>query len=136
MFYIFTPQSLLTLPKKKKKATPLGLQNHYALVPESQKLSELVNFLAAHSSSKIMVFLLTCAHVDYYARLLPKIEVLQGLKIEALHGKMVFVCVCVRESVCVRQRERAYAHEREIERESERERARERERELFVNVLA
>jgi len=75
--------------KKKTQATPLGLQNHYVLVPESQKLSELVNFLAAHPGSKIMVFLLTCAHVDYYARLLPKIEQLEGLKIEALHGKMV-----------------------------------------------
>ena len=36
-----------------------------------------------------MVFLLTCAHVDYYARLLPKLPALQALSIEALHGKMV-----------------------------------------------
>jgi superfamily II DNA/RNA helicase len=59
------------------------------LVPEGHKLSELVLFLQEHKHSKIIIFLLTCAHVDYYARLLPQLPALSGLKIEALHGKMV-----------------------------------------------
>jgi hypothetical protein len=33
-----------------------------------------------HTGCKVMVFLLTCAHVDYYARLLPKLPALQALR--------------------------------------------------------
>ena len=36
-----------------------------------------------------MVYLLTCAHVDYFDRLLPQLSQLSGLAIESLHGKMV-----------------------------------------------
>ena len=73
------------------QATPLGLVNHYVVLPEALKLSELVRFLEApqQAKAKIMIFLLTCAHVDYFARLLPRLPQLSHLRIEALHGKML-----------------------------------------------
>jgi len=73
------------------QATPLGLVNHYVVLPEALKLSELVRLLEAPSQAKakIMIFLLTCAHVDYFARLLPRLPQLSHLRIEALHGKML-----------------------------------------------
>lgn len=75
--------------RNRTQATPRRLHNFYSVLPEALKLAELVAFLAANPGAKIMVFLLSCAHVDYFARLLPKIDALQGLRIEALHGKMV-----------------------------------------------
>ncbi len=51
--------------------TPATLSNSYVLVPYDRKPAELVAFLAAHASEKIIVFFLTCAAVEFYARALP-----------------------------------------------------------------
>ena len=73
----------------KQQATPLTLTNDYMICPAEKKLSQLVHFLAEHRTEKCMVYLLTCAHVDYFSALLPLLPGLEESVIMSLHGKMV-----------------------------------------------
>lgn len=73
----------------KQQATPLTLTNDYMICTPDQKLNQLVCFLGEHCEDKCMVYLLTCAHVDYFAALLPLLPNLSGANIMSLHGKMV-----------------------------------------------
>lgn len=51
--------------------TPAALHNMYMLVKAEDKLEQLVAFITAHRKHKIMLFLSTCAAVDYFSRILP-----------------------------------------------------------------
>ena len=67
--------------------TPATLKNFYLTCPADQKFSYLVTFITQHRQDKIMVFMSTCACVEYFAKALrcilkTKIDVL------AIHGKM------------------------------------------------
>jgi ATP-dependent RNA helicase DDX55/SPB4 len=67
--------------------TPATLKNFYLICPADQKFSYLVTFITQHRQDKIMVFMSTCACVEYFAKALrcilkTKIDVL------AIHGKM------------------------------------------------
>jgi ATP-dependent RNA helicase DDX55/SPB4 len=79
------------------QATPATLRNFYVVLPPAAKLGALAAFLAAHAQRKVIVFFLTCAQVEYFARLLPQLGALAGLRFSALHGQME-----------ARRRERAY----------------------------
>ncbi|KAL2634811.1 hypothetical protein R1flu_006290 [Riccia fluitans] len=68
--------------------TPAGLTAQYAVVEADMKLAHLVNFLLEHASSKIIVYFMTCACVDYWGTVLPQLKMLKGLSIIPLHGKM------------------------------------------------
>ena len=57
------------------------------------KPAQLVAFLVEKAkTSKVIVFVLTCAAVDYYAAVLPKVKALVAAgvakTVEALHGRM------------------------------------------------
>ena len=45
--------------------------------------------MLSHKDSKILVFFLTCASVDYFARTVQSLPATAGLKIKSLHGRMV-----------------------------------------------
>ena len=45
-----------------------SLRNWFVTLPTDLKLAHLVRFLSAHRSDKIIVFFLTCACVDYFAK--------------------------------------------------------------------
>lgn len=51
--------------------TPSTLKNYYMIVESDQKLNQLVTFVQAHRKQKIMLFLSTCAAVDYFSKILP-----------------------------------------------------------------
>lgn len=54
-----------------------------------EKVPQLVEFLKAHArGQKCIVYFLTCACVDYWATVLPRLQGLKKLPITALHGKM------------------------------------------------
>uniref|UniRef100_A0A914W141 ATP-dependent RNA helicase n=1 Tax=Plectus sambesii TaxID=2011161 RepID=A0A914W141_9BILA len=65
--------------------TPASLENYYAIVPTEGKLWALIEFLRKHKTAKILVFLSTCACVDYFARILAVL--LKKRTLLALHGK-------------------------------------------------
>jgi ATP-dependent RNA helicase DDX55/SPB4 len=79
---------------KHGQATPAALTNYFLLCPLEEKLGQLVHFLAARAADsancRIIVFFLTCACVDYFAKVLGELVKTCGLRLPALyslHGK-------------------------------------------------
>ncbi|VDN97979.1 unnamed protein product [Rodentolepis nana] len=74
-----------------QQRTPSSLENFYFVVDPGDKLRALVTFLRSHATNeKIVVFLATCAAVDYFARLLKGglLPPSQSHLVHALHRKM------------------------------------------------
>jgi ATP-dependent RNA helicase DDX55/SPB4 len=71
-----------------EQATPSTLRNMYAVVSSKQRLPFLAALAAAHKDAKIMVYVLTCACVEYFARALQAISPDERGSLFALHGKM------------------------------------------------
>ncbi|KAJ9576529.1 hypothetical protein L9F63_025575 [Diploptera punctata] len=68
-------------------STPATLTNYYTVCEPEEKLSRMVGFLKTQGShQKYMLFVSTCACVDYFATILKML--FRDLKIFALHGKM------------------------------------------------
>ncbi|KAJ9589586.1 hypothetical protein L9F63_017171 [Diploptera punctata] len=67
-------------------STPATLTNYYTVCEPEEKLSRLVGFLKSQGShQKYMLFVSTCACVDYFATIL---KIVMRFEIFALHGKM------------------------------------------------
>ena len=85
--------------QKGVRNIPTALQCFYITSPYDQRLSQFASFMTAHSSEKVIVFVSTCACVDFYSlaiNQLMKTEArLEGtpffpssLLVVGLHGKM------------------------------------------------
>jgi ATP-dependent RNA helicase DDX55/SPB4 len=70
--------------------TPMTLRNSYMFVPAEQKLNHLVHFLTERHTNKVIVFVLTCALVQYLDVVLPRLRAIKdkNITITSLHGKM------------------------------------------------
>lgn len=68
--------------------TPSSLSIFGRILPVNQKLNHLVAFLRSHTADKIIVYGLTCACIDYWFYVLRTMEILKGITIRALHGRM------------------------------------------------
>eukprot|EP00116_Pleurobrachia_bachei_P001306 sb/3461568/ len=66
--------------------TPLSLRNYYICCQEEMKLSTLLSFLRHEKDGKKMVFVSTCAAVEYLGKLITTI--FKNTKVLLLHGKM------------------------------------------------
>ncbi|CAI5535211.1 unnamed protein product [Closterium sp. Naga37s-1] len=68
---------------------PVGLQVQ-AIVCEGarSKASQLVHWLSQHPDRKVMLFVMTCACVDYWGSVLPLLSPLKGISFFPLHGKL------------------------------------------------
>jgi ATP-dependent RNA helicase DDX55/SPB4 len=89
----------VTVPSRggRRYATPHEVRNSWAVVPQCEKLSALLGLLrelhgadgaGGAGGHKTMVFVLTCAAVEYLARLLPALRECAGLRVVGLHGQM------------------------------------------------
>ncbi|EQC32301.1 hypothetical protein SDRG_10048 [Saprolegnia diclina VS20] len=67
--------------------TPTTLTNWYAEVEYDAKLAALIQFVAGRPNEKCIVFLSTCASVDFFGKVLEML--LPDLAVVSLHGKMV-----------------------------------------------
>ena len=56
---------------EKIQKTPATLKNYYMIVEANEKFNQLMNFLQAHKKEKLMLFVSTCAGVDYFSKILP-----------------------------------------------------------------
>ncbi|XP_071641918.1 probable ATP-dependent RNA helicase DDX55 homolog isoform X1 [Temnothorax longispinosus] len=79
--------ALIVVKEKSNVSTPVNLKNNFTRVHPEYKLPVMIDFIRLIGfRTKYMIFLPTCACVDYFSRviqaLLPSINVL------ALHGKM------------------------------------------------
>ncbi|OUZ99168.1 Helicase [Macleaya cordata] len=68
--------------------TPLGLDIEYMECEADKKPSQLVDFLTKNTNEKIIIYFMTCACVDYWGVVLPRLAALKGCSIISLHGKM------------------------------------------------
>ncbi|PIA59544.1 hypothetical protein AQUCO_00400438v1 [Aquilegia coerulea] len=68
--------------------TPLGLQMEYLECEADKKSSQLVEFISKNMSEKIIIYFMTCATVDYWGVVLPRLATLKKCPIIPLHGKM------------------------------------------------
>ncbi|KAL9421746.1 hypothetical protein AB3S75_034085 [Citrus x aurantiifolia] len=68
--------------------TPLGLHLEYLECEPDEKPSQLVDLLIKNKSKKIIIYFMTCACVDYWGVVLPRLAVLKSLSLIPLHGKM------------------------------------------------
>ncbi|KAI8008193.1 DEAD-box ATP-dependent RNA helicase 18 [Camellia lanceoleosa] len=68
--------------------TPSGLHLEYLQCEADKKPSQLVDLLIKNKSKKIIIYFMTCACVDYWGVVLPRLAVLKGFTLIPLHGKM------------------------------------------------
>ncbi|KAG5492823.1 hypothetical protein JKF63_01403 [Porcisia hertigi] len=72
-----------------KPQIPEQLSNYYAFARASEKLDRLVEFLAAHKDEKVLVYVMTCASVEWlYEALATVLCKDEADSVFALHGQM------------------------------------------------
>lgn len=80
---------LVRVTTKAPQSTPELLENYYMITKNNGKLGTLITFLEERQVNKAMLFLPTCATVDYWSEIFPHImEKKLNLSVLALHGKM------------------------------------------------
>lgn len=78
-----------------QRQTPTQLQSHYRVCNTKEKICFLVSFIEKHvrkNRSKAIVFVTTCASVDFFISTMPFLSQLQDTQFVALHGKMTQKC--------------------------------------------
>ncbi|KAJ4969690.1 hypothetical protein NE237_002789 [Protea cynaroides] len=83
-----TQDELASSHELASSKTPLGLTIEYMECEADKKSSQLVDFLKDNMSRKIIIYFMTCACVDYWGVVLPRISALKGATLISLHGKM------------------------------------------------
>ncbi|KAL1825244.1 DEAD-box ATP-dependent RNA helicase 18 isoform X1 [Daucus carota subsp. sativus] len=68
--------------------TPSGLLLEYLECEADKKSSQLVDLLVKNKSKKIIIYFMTCACVDYWGVVLPRLSALKGRSLIPLHGQM------------------------------------------------
>ncbi|KAL8093701.1 DEAD-box ATP-dependent RNA helicase 18 [Apium graveolens] len=68
--------------------TPSGLLLEYLECEADKKSSQLVDLLVKNKSKKIIIYFMTCASVDYWGVVLPRLAALKGRSLIPLHGQM------------------------------------------------
>ncbi|KAF7287667.1 putative ATP-dependent RNA helicase DDX55 homolog [Rhynchophorus ferrugineus] len=79
---------LVSVSAKAKQSTPDMLQNFYIVSKNNGKLATLICFLEQKQVNKSMLFLPTCACVDYWMKIFPILCKKLNIPILAIHGKM------------------------------------------------
>lgn len=80
---------LVRVTAKAAQSTPELLENYYIVTANDGKLATLITFLEEKNVSKALLFLPTCATVDYWSEIFPKIIPSKlKLPVFAIHGKM------------------------------------------------
>lgn len=77
---------LVNVREKANQSTPKLLQNFYMIVEPEQKLNYLLKFIEGREIQKAMLFLPTCACVEYWSEILA--QLLTSTTILSIHGKM------------------------------------------------
>ena len=68
---------------------PQSLNNLYSIFPQrSDKIFWTINYINDHREQKIIIFLNTCASVQYYHKLFSGLRCLNGVHLEGVHGQL------------------------------------------------
>ncbi|XP_075513373.1 DEAD-box ATP-dependent RNA helicase 18 [Primulina tabacum] len=68
--------------------TPSGLHIEYIECEAEKKSSQLIDILVKNKTRKLIIYFMTCACVDYWGTVLPRLSVLKDFSLISLHGKM------------------------------------------------
>ncbi|XP_055804025.1 DEAD-box ATP-dependent RNA helicase 18 [Solanum dulcamara] len=68
--------------------TPSGLHIEYLECEADKKSSQLVHLITKNKPKKIIIYFMTCACVDYWGTVLPRLSCLKSFSLISLHGKM------------------------------------------------
>ncbi|KAK5638358.1 hypothetical protein RI129_012653 [Pyrocoelia pectoralis] len=79
------PVSIM-VTEKASQSTPIALQNFYITTKNNGKLATLLSFLEGENVQKALLFMPTCACVDYWSSVLP--HLFNSVPTFAIHGKM------------------------------------------------
>ncbi|CAH0549129.1 unnamed protein product [Brassicogethes aeneus] len=80
---------IVSVSAKATQSTPLLLENYYIATKNNGKLGTLISFIQAKDVQKAMLFLPTCACVDYWSTVFPQLLPKElNLPVIAIHGKM------------------------------------------------
>ncbi|XP_057804658.1 DEAD-box ATP-dependent RNA helicase 18 [Salvia miltiorrhiza] len=82
------PKDITSSQQIASSRTPSGLQMEYFQCEADQKPLQLVDFLHKNKTQKIIIYFMTCACVDYWGAVLPRLSLLKGFSLIPLHGKM------------------------------------------------
>lgn len=77
---------LVNVTEKATESTPILLSNYYVITKNNGKLATLLSLIEMKRMMKVIIFLPTCACVEYWSEILSK--VLANRKILSIHGKM------------------------------------------------
>lgn len=77
-----------------QQTTPSTLENYYLISEHDERPDELVQFILEHLNEKIIIFVATCACVDYYSNVFEQLanegDILpKSLVVIGFHGKMI-----------------------------------------------
>lgn len=78
---------LVVVKEKHAESTPLLLNNYYVILQAEEKMPYFLNFLKTQNVHKAILFLPTCACVDYWSDVLKNLPLLE-LPVMAIHGQM------------------------------------------------
>lgn len=80
---------LVRVTAKASQSTPELLENYYIMTRNDGKLATLISFLEKRNVNKALLFLPTCATVDYWSEIFPNVMSKKlNLPVLAIHGKM------------------------------------------------
>ncbi|KAL2248947.1 UNVERIFIED_CONTAM: DEAD-box ATP-dependent RNA helicase 18 [Sesamum indicum] len=68
--------------------TPSGLHLEYLQCEADKKPLQLIDLLIKSKTQKTIIYFMTCACVDYWGAVLPRLSALKGFSLISLHGKM------------------------------------------------
>lgn len=73
---------------RELQIVPEKLQSYYTIVDPEKRLDALIGFLRDAKGSKIIVYFLTCATVDYVYHVLKGLNIFKGRKLLSFHGRV------------------------------------------------
>ncbi|XP_041991499.1 DEAD-box ATP-dependent RNA helicase 18-like [Salvia splendens] len=82
------PKDVTSSQQIASSKTPSGLQMQYFQCEADQKPLQLIDLLLKNKAQKIIIYFMTCACVDYWGAVLPRLSLLKGFSLIPLHGKM------------------------------------------------
>lgn len=79
---------VINVMEKASQCTPVSLNNYYIVTRDDGKLATLLTFINKRKIQKALIFLPTCAVVDYWSSVFGKIIGKNDIPVFSLHGKM------------------------------------------------
>eukprot|EP00884_Botryococcus_braunii_P021246 jgi/Botrbrau1/7805/Bobra.0159s0233.1 len=76
------------LGSSSTQKTPTGLTIQYTICTAAEKFGRLIQFLQEHRGSKTIVYMLTCACVDFFATVMAGLPQTGAFPLVTLHGRM------------------------------------------------